>query len=145
MSVVGPVSEAPACTALHLSSSKGSVPHGRGGGGVWVTQLGISPAHRAILQPLGRAGGGQQGTRGILKRPEPPTLQPPEGSRLHQCLRSFQKEVPPAVNSPVPGPARLCSGPRGTCRGGACLSNLGLCFSSSRDPRDLSPRDPSAA
>ena len=85
MSVVGPVSEAPARTALRLSSSEGSVPWG--GGSASVTRLGISPAGRAILQPLGGCGGGQQGT--LLKRPEPPTPQPSEGSRLHQCLRDL--------------------------------------------------------
>ena len=92
--MVGPVSEAPACTALRLSSFEGSVP--RAGGGTSITQLGISPAHTAILQSLGGQG---QAARGILMRPEPPTPQPPKGSRLHQCLRSFQKEVPPAVNA----------------------------------------------
>lgn len=57
MSVVGPISEAPACTALRLSSSEGSVPRGRGGGGASVTRLGISPAGRAILQPFAGGGG----------------------------------------------------------------------------------------
>lgn len=102
MSVVGPVSEAPACTALHLSSSEGSVPHGRGGGGVWVTQLGISPAHRAILQPLGRAGAGSRGRVGFSRGLNLPPFSPQKAPGCTSASEIFPEGGSTSSEQPSP-------------------------------------------
>lgn len=104
------------------------------------------PAGRAILQPLvGGRGVGSRGCLGFSRGLNLPPLSPQKAPGCTSASEIFPEGGSTSSERPVPGPARLCSGPRGTCRGGACPSNLGLCFSSSRDPRDLSPQDPSAA
>lgn len=108
MSMVGPVSEAPACTALRLSSSEGLVPRARGG--TSVTRLGISPAHTAILQPLMGAGAGS-----TWDSQEAWTSHPSAPRRLQVAPvpQIFPEGGSTSSERPVPGLAKLCSGPRG--------------------------------
>lgn len=114
--------------------------HGRGGGGrgtlvtAWASPLPVQPSY-SPWRGRGQAAGNTGFSRGL----EPPIPQPPEGSRLHQCVRDLsQEEVPPAVNAQSqvrPGCALTPDA------AGEALHppNPASALSSSREPRDLSP------